>query len=387
MSYSITSSYKQIAKIKSKIKVVQGGTRAGKTIAILLLLLAEATKSKKVITITSESLPHLKKGALRDFLDILLEKRGDTNFYDYYVDVHNKSDNIFYLKNGSVIEFAVFPDRDSARGAGRDILFINEANAINYEVFRELYIRTEGDVYLDFNPVNEFWAHNKVLADKEKYDAEHIVLTYKDNEALKREMVKMIEAQKGDGTSNWWRVYGLGEIGSLEGNVYSGWTKGELDDSYKLVRYGLDFGFKNDETALVAVYENENGELFIKELLYKSGILGSQFKDVLDGLDIDPSVLIVADSARPEHIAEIKAGGYRIVGASKDKGSVLRGIDRVSQRKITYDGKNLEREFLTYAWRKKKTGETLDEPQDGNDHLLDSLRYAVDDLKKKRFDF
>ncbi len=216
-------------------------------------------------------------------------------------------------------------------------------------------------------------------------DVAFIKVTYKDNEALDEATVNAIEMRCGDGTSNWWRVYGLGEIGSLEGNVYEGWERvDEVPEDARLVRYGLDFGFSNDETALVAVYELENGGIFLEELVYQKGILGSKYPEILKSHNIDPSVLIVADSARPEIIAEIAEAGYMIIAANKDAGSVKRGIDRVKDRKIKYIGKNLEREFLTYAWRKKRsTDEILDVPQDGNDHLMDAVRYAVDDLERK----
>lgn len=219
-------------------------------------------------------------------------------------------------------------------------------------------------------------------------DVAFIKVTYKDNEALDEVTVNAIEMRRGDGTSNWWRVYGLGEIGSLEGNVYEGWTKlDEVPEGARLVRYGLDFGFSNDETALVAIYEVEDG-LIIEEIIYEKGILPSKYSELLKSHNIDPTVLIVADGARPEIIAEIEQAGYMIIAANKDAGSVKRGIDRVKDRKIYYIGENLEREFLTYAWRKKRsTGETLDVPQDGNDHLMDALRYAVDDLSEPKFSF
>jgi phage terminase large subunit len=228
---------------------------------------------------------------------------------------------------------------------------------------------------------------------KHKDRTSFIILTYKDNEALSKQIVENIESHKpkdGQEPSNYWTVYGLGQIGSLEGNVYSGWEKADVKQfltTGHLVRYGLDFGFSNDETAMVAIYELEDGRTGVEEVLYKKGILGSEYANILMSQNIDPNVLIVADSARPEIIAEIKRAGFRIVGADKNAGSVKRGIDRVSQRQIVYCGKNLEREYLSYQWRKKRTGEVLDEPQDGNDHALDALRYGIDDLSKKRIEF
>lgn len=215
-------------------------------------------------------------------------------------------------------------------------------------------------------------------------DVAFLKVTYLDNEALDEATVNAIEMRRGDGTSNWWRVYGLGEIGSLEGNVYEGWERiDKVPEGARLIRYGLDFGFSNDETALVAVYELESNALLLEELVYEKGILPSKYPELLKSHNIDPTVLIVADGARPEIIAEIAEAGYLIIAADKSAGSVKRGIDRVKERKIYYIGSNLEREFLTYGWRKKKsTGETTDVPEDGNDHLMDALRYAIDDLKR-----
>ena len=155
----------------------------------------------------------------------------------------------------------------------------------------------------------------------------------------------------------------------------------------RLLRYGLDFGFSNDETALVAIWQTKDDNLLIRELIYKRKILPSQYVPELKKANVSPNTLIVADSARPEIIAEIKAAGFRIIGADKNAGSVKRGIDRVRERHIIYDGENLAREYMSYKWRKKRTGEIMDEPEDGNDHLMDALRYAIDDLSRQRFDF
>lgn len=221
-------------------------------------------------------------------------------------------------------------------------------------------------------------------------DVAFLKVTYLDNEALDEATVNAIEMRRGDGTNNWWRVYGLGEIGSLEGNVYQGWQpmdKAEIQKQGKLVRYGLDFGFSPDPAAMVSVWLMKDGSVGFIEEVYKTGLLPSNYAPLFQEIGIDPSVLIVADGARQEIIAEIKEKGYRCISALKDAGSVKRGIDRVRERKIYYYGKNLEQEFLTYHLRvKKSTGETLDEPQDGNDHLMDALRYAIDDLEQPKFD-
>lgn len=384
MAFEVTTALEKIRALESRVSVIQGGTSASKTISVLLIIANYAIEnSGKVVTVVSDTFPNLRTGAMRDWLKICKETNIDQ------VAVWNKAESTMTFPNGTLVEFKSV-DTMGALGARRDMLYVNEANRIAFETYKNLEIRTREKIYLDFNPVNEFWAHKELVG---KDDVDFIKLTYLDNEALDENTRKAIEAEApapGEKPSNWYLVYGLGEIGSLEGNIYSGWMKHEKPARSRLVRYGLDFGFSNDETAMVEVWEVPDGGVWIKQVIYEKGLLGSQYGAKLEAAGVDPSVLIIADSARPEIIAEIKHAGFRCVGADKSAGSVKRGIDRVCQRKVLYDhySKDLEREYLTYAWRKKKgSGETIDEPQDGNDHLMDALRYAIDDLSRQRFDF
>lgn len=370
---------------KTFYKVIQGGMSSSKTFSIMILLVGYAESyPNSLITVAGMTYSHLATGTIRDFKKIMEEtNRWEPTFF-------NKSAKIYTFENGSQIEF-LSVDNMTSRGPRRDVLFVNEANGIDYETFDQLASRTRDFAILDYNPSAKFWAHEE-LVEKQKERTSFIILTYNENEALDNQEKENIESRKpkeGEEPSNWWTVYGLGQIGSLEGNVYSGWEEVDIEKikEGKLIRYGLDFGFSNDETAMVGVYELGDNVYGLVELVYKKGILGSQYKNILVSQNIDPNVLIVADSARPEIIAEIKQGGFRIVGADKNAGSVKRGIDRVSQKQILYCGKHLKQEYLSYAWRKKRSGEILDEPQDGNDHLLDAVRYAIDDLSKKRIQF
>lgn len=362
-------------------KIIQGGMSASKTFSILELLVGYAESyPDSLISVVGMSYPHLSTGAIRDFTKIMKE----TNRWNPAQ--WNSTSHIYTFKNGSVLEF-LSVDKMSARGPRRDVLFVNEANGLNFEVFQELAGRTRDFAIIDYNPSAKFWAHEELI-EKQPDDVSFLILTYKDNEALSAREVENIEAHRpkaNEEPSNWWTVYGLGQIGSLEGNVYSGWIESSLEEITKgrLVRYGLDFGFSNDESALVAVYDLGENRLGVVEKMFEKGILNSQYAEKFNVAQVDPSILIVADSARPEAIAEIRSNGFRIIGADKNAGSVLRGIERVSEKQIYYVGENLKREYLSYAWRKKRSGEILDEPQDGNDHLLDALRYAVDDLAVK----
>lgn len=384
---AITTSLKKLKRAFTSPKfylIEQGGMSAGKTYPTMMLIISWLQQNPdRIWTTTGEDYPHLKKGAIRDFTNIM-KSAGI-----YEPERWNASDKTYTFANGSILEF-ISVDKMGAHGPKRDGLFVNEANAMDWDTFDQLASRTRHKVIIDYNPSAEFWAHTELMA-KHKDDCDFLVLTYKDNEALSERERKNIERhapKPGEPPSNWWTVYGLGQIGSLEGNIYEGWRKATDEDHQhaKLIRYGLDFGW-NDETAMVAISETDKGELLIEQKIYEPHLLSGAYPDKLRSIGIDPNILIVADAARPEIIAEIRAAGFRIVSADKNAGSVLRGIDKVKQRSIIYDGKDLEREYLSYSWRKTRGGETLNEPQDGNDHAMDALRYAIDDLSRARFDF
>lgn len=399
-------------------KVIQGGQGAGKTYAIMTLLVGYCDSyAGSRVTVVGMTYDHLKDGAISDFKNILNEANRWSD------ERYNKSEHTYYFPNGSELQFRSV-DKMKGRGPRRDVVYVNEADSISWETFEHVSGRSKDFAIIDYNPVSKFWAHEKLVEKPPKTGVSFLILTYKDNEALpaqERENILSHKPAAGEDPSNWWTVYGLGQIGSLEGNVYSGWQESTLakitevkkvnkgssivEYESKLVRYGLDFGFSNDESALVAIYElsgqdpdkatpdahdsirTRSGHLGVVEMVYKKGLLGSQYASLFEKIGVDPSVLIVADAARPEIIAEIRKAGYRIIGADKSPGSVLSGIDSVSQHQISFCGANLKREYLSYAWRKKRSGEILDEPEDGNDHLMDAMRYAIYDLGKTRFDF
>lgn len=382
----VTTALKKLKPLfisKKRFLIAQGGMRAGKTYPIMMLIVSWCqTNANKVWSVAGISYPHLAKGAIRDFQTIM------KNAGIWEPERWNGSSKQYTFSNETILEF-ISVDTMDAHGPARDGLFVNEANDMDWETFDQLASRTGDKIVIDYNPTAEFWAHTELLAKKPER-CDFIVLTYKDNEALNPNIREYIEDHKpkpGEKPSNWWLVYGLGQIGSLEDNIYHGWIKGtEAPEDAKLVRYGLDFGY-NDPTAMVAIYEGPDGDLFIRELLYESELNSDEYAAVMEELGIDPTVLIVADSARPEIINAIAKAGYLIVSADKNQGSVVRGIDEVQQKHITYEGKNLEREYMSYGWRKTRTGKVLEVPQDGDDHLMDALRYAVDDMSREHFDF
>lgn len=380
-----TTALDKIRRMRKRIRIVQGGSSSAKTFSILLdELNYSLTHPNKITTIVTDSYPNLRVGAIRDFLRIC--KFTNASAFGIW----NKTDHTFTLPNGSILEFYSV-DTMGALGSRRDRLFVNEANRISYETFTQLEIRTKEQITLDFNPISEFYAHTELM---KRPDADFIKLTYKDNEALDKNIVDALEARIGDGTSNWARVYIFGEVGSLEGNVYEGWTIVEsIPEGFILKRYGVDFGFSNDPTAVVAVYENEKEpkEVCLQLMLYENKLLTP---DLIAKLKEFPEGLFVCDSARPEIIAEMQANGLRAIACNKQPGEKMNGkiynIELVKRRKVHYlaQDKPLEREYLTYAWRKKKsTGESMDEPEDGNDHAMDAIAYAIRDMERKPIEY
>ena len=366
--YTLTSATKKIAALDRKIRAVQGGTSASKTISILLHLIHEAQSdtSPKLTSVISESIPHLKRGAIRDFKNILLAHK-------YWKDASwNATDSVYTFETGSQIEFFSSDNGDKLRGGRRDRCFINEANNVTLDAFDQLEVRTKEYIYLDWNPTNTFWFYDEILNNRTE-DTNHITLTYLDNEALSQEIIDSIESRKN--RTQWWKVYGMGQLGEVEGKVYTGWQQiDEIPHEAKKIGRGLDFGYSNDPTAATDIYYYNGGYIF-DELIYRKGMHNSEIATALKEGDI----LTVADSAEPKSIDEIKSYGITIVGAEKGKDSVNHGVQIMQDQQIsvTRRSHNIWREYMNYLWDKDKAGTMLNKPEKGFDHALDGIRYFL----------
>jgi phage terminase large subunit len=364
-----TTAINKILALKKRVKIIQGGTSAGKTFGIIPVLIDRAAKTSNLeISIVAESIPHLRRGALKDFLKIM-------KWTNRYIDASfNKSLLRYEFGNGSYMEFFSADDSSKLRGARRDILYINECNNIEFESYNELSIRTKKEVYLDFNPANEFWVHTEL---KDELDTDFIILTYKDNEALDEAIVAQIEKNRLKATTssywaNWWRVYGLGEIGMLEGVIFSNWKVIDtIPTEAKLLGYGLDFGYTNDPTTIIEVY-NYNGKRILNEICYQTGMVNSDVAKKLES-----NVIAYADSSEPKSIEEIKRQGKTIKGVTKGQDSINFGIQIMQGQEylVTSSSINLIKELRAYCWDSDKTGKRLNKPAGGNDHAIDAVRY------------
>lgn len=363
-------------QLKARIRAVQGGTSASKTVSIVLYLihLAQSDKKPTLTSIVSESFPHLKRGVMRDFL-LIMQEHGYFNDSDW-----NKTDYTYTFETGSKIEFFSADQPDKVRGPRRDRLFINEANNIPYEAFDQLEVRTKEFIFLDWNPTNEFWFYTDVKGDRS--DVEHITLTYLDNEALSKDIIGSIEQRKGK--KGWWQVYGLGQLGEVEGKIYKDWKIiDEIPHEARLERRGLDFGYTNDPTAIVDIYKY-NGGYILDEQIYQKGLSN---KEIYDKLNLLEPILTIADSAEPKSIDEIASYGTNIVGATKGPGSVNQGIQLVQDQRIsvTKTSLNVIREYRNYLWQTDKEGKILNKPEGGLDHALDAIRYAMSSFMPRSF--
>lgn len=341
----------------------QGGQGSTKTYSILQLIYLIAKKEKKRITIASYALPHLKHGAMADF-DKILESFGENPGA-----LKNVTESTYYIGNSSVEFFGIEGNVAKAHGPRRDILFINECNRkITYEIFDQLSSRTQGAVFLDFNPDQEFWLHEKVLPN---FKHTLIKSSYLDNLWLpEKELQNILMKKDKPGFENWWRVYGMGELGKLEGAIFMNWKYGEFDTSLPY-GFGLDFGF-NDPDAMVKVAVNSRRKIiYMDEKIYKSGNSAEQLKILMD-VHCNRNDLIVADCADARMIAHIRKY-FNIRPTNKKKWTVAEAIKVMQDYEIIVTEKsyNLAKELNNYIWNDKKAGI----PIDGFDHLIDAGRY------------
>lgn len=365
-----TTAINKIRTLTKFVRGVQGGTSAGKTYAILPILIHIAASNPLTeISVVAESIPHLKRGAMKDFKKILAETER------WHESLWNASDFKYTFPNGSQIEFFSADNDAKLRGARRDWLYMNECNNMTFHSYTELASRTKQGVYLDWNPTNTFWFHTELLNDK---DVDFLTINYTDNEACPESALNFIlkakeKAEQGNSFwQNWYKVYGLGEIGNLEGVIFNNWQQiDKIPTDAKLIGIGLDFGYTNDPTAAIEVY-TYNGKRYVNELVYRSGMLNSDIAKILPR-----NVITYADSSEPKSIDEIKRYGIMIKGVTKGKDSIKYGIDVMQQQEyfVTSQSENLIKELRSYSWDKDKEGKKLNKPIEYFNHAIDALRY------------
>ncbi len=389
MPFLYTSAIKKLRQLKKRVKVIPGGTSAGKTFGILPILIDKACRTHNLeISVVSESIPHLRKGALKDFIKIMKE----TN---RYIDEHyNRTLLQYTFTNGSYIEFFSADQEDKVRGPRRNILYMNEANNLNFETYHQLAIRTSDEIWIDFNPSASFWAHTELAEDE---DTQWLTLTYKDNEGLSESIVKEIEKAlvkgfhksdlpltklfspnniKNSYWANWWKVYGLGQLGSLDGVIFSNWKIIEsLPLEAKHIGNGMDFGFTNDPTTLISQYRHDGKKIW-DEVIYQKGLSNAELSNLMKQNNV--LGLTIADCADPKSIAELRAYGHNVYPATKGPDSIRFGIGVMQQEEfyVTARSLNTIKELRNYTWFKDKKGVLTGDPIDNFNHAIDGQRYC-----------
>lgn len=361
---------------KKNIVINQGGTSSGKTYSILQVLLVRAWQEPGVIvTVAGQDIPNLKAGAMRDIETIF----DQVPVFRDQIANHNKSDKTYYFKNGSLIEFKSYDDRQDAKNGKRDYLFVNEANGLPYDVFEELQVRTTKQVFIDYNPTAPFWAHHKLIG---RADVQFLRSNYTHNEFIDSNIRKKIEQYKITDPERW-RVYGLGYTGRVQGVVFPNITwVSQFPRDCKKVSYGLDFGFTNDPTALVKQGEL-GGERFAELLIYETGLTNSDLSDFFVSLGISKNAQMFADGAEPKSIATLRRLGWNIKAAPKGKDSILWGINKIKELPLNLVvSENFKQEALNYKWL-SKDGRFLNRPIDKYNHAFDALRYSIAGREKK----
>jgi phage terminase large subunit len=376
----LTTSLKKVASLKKRIRVIRGGQGAGKTISILILLINHAaSKPDKEILIISAELTKMRLTVIKDFVKLM-------KLIGIYDESLFLAETLYKFPNGSFIKFIGLDKADVGKGLRSDVAYFNEVNKCDFESYRQVASRAK-IVFADYNPDTEFYIDTDVIT---RDDCDFLQLTFEDNELLSSDERSeiLLYKDKGyhiDGTvknsyyANLWQVYGLGNIGNLEGVVFSNWSQTYfIPIEAKFIAYGLDWGFTNDPTALIEVYQY-NKAIYVNELIYQTRLTNGEIINKLKILAVKNNLCIVADSAEPKSIQDVNNAGFWIEPARKGQDSIKNSIDRLQEYQIyvTSTSLNLIKELRQYRWAKDREGKALNAPEDILNHAIDALRYVA----------
>lgn len=386
-----TSTYYKIKRMTSTIKIIQGGQGAGKNIAICQILFDKAAEAKRTITIMTDTYDNLKDGAIADFKDHFDRIGWDWDSY------YNKTDKDLKIKK-SIIQFRYISDtkKQAGKSKRRDILYINEANKIGWEIASTYIGRTHEEIYIDYNPDFEFWAHTRVpeLKDeKGKQKSSQIIVTYLDNEKIPQSEIDFIESRKGN--KEWYRIYGLGQTGYYsERRIYDYEFIDEIPSDAKRIPSGMDFGVSPDPTTLVDIWLKDNNlycdEVFCENNLLPEKLAGAERMSIVDKLDEikrNKGLDIVADSAGKTEIDDIEKYKYNIRGVKKPVGTIVPSINQVRGYNlyITKRSINLKKGIESWFFKVDHNGKIIPEPDGHEPDGLAAIRYVIIDYTKGEF--
>jgi phage terminase large subunit len=373
----LTTAYYKIKALNKKIKVIQGGQGASKTYSILILILEKCLTKKLRCTIVTESYPQLRDGVISDFKSIV-ENAG----LDWSAHYNGSSNNLYLF--GSVIEFRNIDNKDfhRAKGARRNILFINEANRTSYATVEQMMTRTTDEIYIDFNPDREFWVHTETI---NRPDADFIILTYKDNECIDPGERSEIEAKRNK--PEWWRVYGEGQLGTYsDRRIYDFKLVDAIPTTAREIPLALDFGVSPDPTWLGELFLDEN-RLYINELICENNLMpekiaGAKRTSIVDRFNekqISKGKKIIADSAGRTEIIDLRRHGFNVFPVHKSPGSVLEGTNKLRgyELYLTKGSANIRKGIENFFWKQDKNGKIVPEIEGHEPDGVAAVRYVI----------
>ena len=385
-NFEMSSVFRWNYESKKPIVVNQGGTSSGKTYSILQLLIVKCLQESNVIvTVVGQDVPNLKSGAIRDFETII----DTTPFFSQFLESVNRTDKSYKFVNGSIIEFKSYENEQDAKSGKRTYLFVNEANGIPFSIYDQLQIRTERQVFIDYNPTFSFWVHDELIG---REDVDVFISNYKHNPFISPDIIRKIEQLK-ETNPNKWKVYGLGKTGVLENVVFDSveWIPRLPTENVKRVSYGVDFGFSQDPTTIVKTVLSQ-GKLYSELLLYQTGLTNQQISKEFERLGIRrgrrSGDIIMCDSAEPKSIKELKVLQWNAKPCKKGADSIRHGINSVKSYGVLHlvNSKRWKHEQISYIWQiNKRDGRTQNKPIDKNNHIWDALRYSEQGLRKTTY--
>lgn len=385
------TTYYQVKASKKRIVVNQGGTRSGKTYSILQVLIEWCVKNPKAgltIDVVRKTFPSLRATSMKDFMTILSTEG------IYSESNHNKSEYTYDLF-GNTWSFYSIDNAQKVRGRTRDIAFLNEVNELKWDDWVQMNVRTRFKMICDFNPSEyQHFIYDRVIPDE---DSDLFVTTYLDNPFLSDLQIKEIEKLKYI-DPEYWKVYGLGQRGvpreivytfkTFTGEYYEAMIEGKAEGMKKL-GYGIDFGYTNDPTAVVEVWKQstkEGDSIYLKLIIYRTGASMNDLANEMKSKGISRSDVLVADSAEPRGISDLRRMGFQVVPTKKGKDSIVNGIDTVKRYQLYAHEADvdLHKEFNNYKWLKDNNDQPINKPIDAFNHAMDAMRYAVTHLTKVR---
>jgi len=365
--------YYDLKSCKKRLSIHQGGSRSAKTFSCVQVLAewcAANPNAGWTISVVRKTFPSLRGSVLRDFVEVLTSQ-------GWYTEKnHNKTEQTYYLF-GNMWEFISVDTPDRIRGRKRQICYVNEINELSRDETYQLLMRTTEKFICDFNPSMEYsYIYDELIP---RDDANFFISTYKDNPFLNAQTIAEIERLK-DTDENYWRVFGLGQKGVSRDNVFVTHTYKDRPEQAKLLAYGLDWGYATDPTALVAVYilGDRQGDIYIEEVMYETGMTNQDLAQYMRDVGITRSDEVIADSAEPKSIEELRREGFNVKPAKKGADSVRAGIDIMRRRKlyVKADSVNVNKEFRNYKWKSDKDGRLMGQPVDLYNHAVDATRYV-----------